>query len=89
MPTYTTILGVSGRTTLDFKRNEELERKLKDEGLSFSTTLDWGMDVYYVRAVSDSLEHAWHKIRRHKEELERAYNVTIDLGKVELAPLAV
>lgn len=79
-------VSIPGREDPNFRRDEALERVLKEQGLSFSSTLDWGMTVRYVIVESDSPEHAWHKIRAHKEQLERAYNLTIDLDAVHLAP---
>jgi hypothetical protein len=77
---------IPGRKDSKFMRDEVLEKALREQGLTFSTTLDWGMDVNYVIAEADSLEQARQKIISHKIELERAYNIMINLDKLYLSP---
>jgi len=57
--------GVKSANNPHFVRDEKLEKRLREQGLTFSTTLDWGMEVNYLHVNANNLEEAKGNIEKN------------------------
>ena len=76
---------IKSKYSSTWKRNKKLEKNLRERGLTFSSTLDWGTEVQYVHVQADNPREAYKKIKENRSDLERAYDITIKMRGTVIA----